>query len=89
MANPHQASRTHPKDTIDLSSWKQRLRDLPDLRWDKVIAIRDALRDQQYETETRVDHLISLMANEVGVLCRRENWPDNSDPFDPPQDELD
>jgi len=89
MANPHQAPRTHPKDTIDLSSWKQRLRDLPDLRWDKVIAIRDALRNQQYETETRVDHLISLMANEVGVLCRRENRADDSDSFDPPQDELD
>lgn len=89
MANHHPAPDTGPKDAVDLSSWKQRLRDLPDLRWDKVVAIRDALRNQQYEVETRVDHLISLMANDIGVLCRRENWAADNDSFDPSRDELD
>ncbi|UCG15279.1 MAG: hypothetical protein JSV19_08265 [Phycisphaerales bacterium] len=89
MTNHRPAPHTDPKDAIDLSSWKQRLRDLPDLRWDKVVAIRDALRNRQYEVETRVDRLICLMANEIGVLCRRENWAADNDPLDLPRDELD
>ena len=87
MANQHRAPRTDPKDEIDLSSWKQRLRDLPDLRWDKVVAIRNALRNREYEPETQVDRLVNLVANEVGVLCRRENWAPDNDSFDPPHGE--
>ena len=89
MASHHRAPGTDPKDEIDLSSWKQRLRDLPDLRWDKVVAIRNALRNRQYEPETQVDRLVSLVANEVGVLCRREDWATDNDSSDPPRDESD
>lgn len=60
-------------DSVDLASWKQRLDDLPDLRWEKIVRIREALRKEGYEVEKRINHLRELVENDVGVLCRREN----------------
>lgn len=59
----------------DLATWKKRLADLPDLRWDKVAAVRQAMREGRYEVGLRLDQILPELHNDVGVLCRRETAP--------------
>ncbi len=56
----------------DLAFWKNRVDDLPDLRWDKVAAVRRALRQGRYGVTPRLDRILPELHNDVGVLCRRE-----------------
>ena len=53
--------------------WKQRLRDLPDLRWEKVEQARRALQSGVYDRESFLDALSASLANDLGVLCRRQH----------------
>lgn len=56
----------------NLAFWKKRLADVPDLRWDKVAAVRRALGEGRYTVSSRLDRILPELHNDVGVLCRRE-----------------
>ncbi|MHC4063034.1 MAG: hypothetical protein ACYSUI_00820 [Planctomycetota bacterium] len=53
--------------------WKQRVRNLPDLRWTKVVRARQSLQSGAYEREVLLDAVLASLANDIGVLCRRQN----------------
>ena len=52
--------------------WTGHLRDLPDVRWNKVVQARRTLGLETYETNRVLEAVLALLANELGVLCRRE-----------------
>lgn len=57
---------------VDLQRWKRVLRELPAVRVEKVIAVREALRHACYDTEAILDETVSRVGNDVGILSRRE-----------------
>ena len=62
-----------PPPPSGLSDWKLALRDAPDLRWEKVQRIRDAIRRNAYDDELMIDRLLDRFENEAGVFCRRSD----------------
>lgn len=42
----------------------RRLRDLPDLRWNKILAIRTALRNDTYDVDERLARTVESMQSE-------------------------
>jgi hypothetical protein len=50
--------------------WAQRVRDLPDLRWGKVMRARGAVGLKVYEADSMLDTVLAPLADEIGVLCR-------------------
>jgi hypothetical protein len=57
---------------VDLQRWKRILQELPVVRVEKVIAVREALRHARYDTEAILAETISRVGNDVGILSRRE-----------------
>ena len=55
-----------------LEHWKQRLRELPEMRLDKVQSVRGALQQSSYESEQVLDSTVQRLSNDVGVLCRKD-----------------
>ena len=51
---------------------RQRLRELPDLRLNKVVAVRSEIELGTYDGEALIDALLRRLENDMGVLCRRE-----------------
>lgn len=69
--NPPKSRLLHsPLGCRGLTHWKQALRDAPDLRWEKVQRVRDAIRRDAYDDERIIDRLIDRFEDEVGVFCR-------------------
>jgi anti-sigma28 factor (negative regulator of flagellin synthesis) len=66
-----------PNTPEDLEAWKERLKDIPDLRWERVLELRAAIDNGEYDVDARVNDLLSRVENDVGVLCRRENGDAN------------
>ncbi len=58
-----------------LAFWKQRIRELPDVRREKVQATRSALQQRAYDAEAILDATIQEMGNDIGVLCRHDGDP--------------
>ena len=56
-----------------LSHWKQRLRELPEVRVEKVQSVRGAIRSSCYESEQVLERTLQQLSNEVGVLCRNDS----------------
>jgi hypothetical protein len=56
-----------------LSHWKQRLRELPEVRLEKVQSVRGAIRSSCYESEQVLESTLQQLSNEVGVLCRKDS----------------
>lgn len=56
-----------------LNHWKQRLRELPEVRVEKVQSVRGAIRSSCYESEQVLENTLQQLSNEVGVLCRKES----------------
>ena len=54
-----------------LARWKDAIRDVPDLRWEKVRRIREAILRGTYDDEAILDRVLDRFENEFGVLCRR------------------
>jgi hypothetical protein len=63
----------NPPDRSELTAWTAKLEDVPDFRWERVVAIREAIRNDEYDLEVRIEAMLALVENDVGVLCRREN----------------
>ncbi len=57
------------RDAI-LAYWKQRISELPDLRLDKVMQIRDALARSSYDADEALDATVARLSEDIGVLCR-------------------
>jgi len=55
-----------------LSHWKQRLRELPEVRQEKVQSLRGAIRSSCYESEQVLEGTLKQLSNDVGVLCRKD-----------------
>ena len=56
-----------------LSLWKQRLRELPEVRLEKVQTVRGAIRSSCYESEQVLEGTLQQLSNDVGVLCRKDS----------------
>jgi len=73
-----QATEMERKTNIDsiqstLSHWKQRLRELPEVREEKVQLVRGAIRSSCYESEHALEGTLQQLSNEVGILCRKDS----------------
>ena len=54
----------------DLSAWRERVADIPDLRLAKVMRIRRAIITHCYEEEAVLEKAIGNLHNDIGILCR-------------------
>ena len=61
-----------------LQRWRQLVRDLPDVRMDRVRAIREALKGRKYDSEEVLDETVRRLRNEIGILCRCKSQFDAS-----------
>ncbi len=60
-----------------LERWCELVGDLPDIRLDKVLDTRRALRHRMYDGDDVLEETLRLLGNEVGILCRREPKTDS------------
>ena len=88
MTDTSQAASARRLNPTELEFWKQRLHDIPDLRWDKVVSIRKAIHRDRYDSGQRINGTLAMLGNEVGVLCRRENTVLQNQPADPNQSSM-
>jgi len=63
-----------------LNQWKQRLRELPEVRVEKVQSVRGAIRSSCYESEQVLESTLQQLSNDVGVLCRKDSFIGSSIP---------
>lgn len=56
-----------------LNHWKQRLRELPEVRVEKVQTVRGALQQSSYESEQVLESTLRKLSNDIGVLCREDS----------------
>jgi hypothetical protein len=57
--------RPDPVTAAELSAWVQAARDLPDIRWDKVAEMREAIRNQTLDTDDRLARLADMLPTEL------------------------
>ena len=60
-------------DAESFEEWKRQLEQLPDLRLEKVLAIRAAIGRGDYDVDARIDEMVRRMEDEVGALCREDD----------------
>lgn len=56
---------TEPVTDAELAEWVQKAKDLPDIRWDKVKAMRDALAGSQFDVDDRLAKLGDKLPEEL------------------------
>lgn len=56
----------------ELESLIRKSRELPDLRWDRVQAVRTAIRAGEYDVDGRLNELLENMSRAMG----RQDAPD-------------
>ena len=54
----------------DLSHWHEILKSMPDIRLDRVLATRDALKFNRYDDENILDETVNRLQDEFDSLCR-------------------
>ena len=52
----------------DLPRWVEKVEALPDIRWDKVAAIREALVAGQYDVDTRCQDMLDHPPDGLAIL---------------------
>jgi hypothetical protein len=57
----------------ELGALHRHVRNLPDLRIEKVFEVRRAVRDGRYDSQKLIESVLDQMANDIGVLCRRDH----------------
>ena len=73
MATPSERGPVgHKPNPAEAEFWATRLRSLPDVRWEKVMQVRRTLRLNTYETDGMLEAVLAPLAEELGVLSRRE-----------------
>jgi len=66
---PARSGASQPVDSLDISPQADlvsRVRDVPDIRHDKVAAIKAAIADGTYETPEKMDAALEGLLNEMG-----------------------
>ena len=69
---PHEEFADH-----SFKRWNELVGDLPDIRLDKVLQTRRALRQRLYDSDEILEETIRRLGNEVGILCRRSPRTDS------------
>jgi hypothetical protein len=59
----------------EFERWRELVRATPDVRIDRVLATRDALRENRYDDADIFNYTVQCVGNELGVMCRGE-WAD-------------
>jgi negative regulator of flagellin synthesis FlgM len=65
---PHVGAASQPQDQLEISSagtYTDMVRDVPDIRQDRVAAIRAAIADGTYETADKMDRALSALLDEI------------------------
>lgn len=59
-----------PRDRApaEMPAWVQKAKNLPDIRWDKVARVREALRAGHYDVDTRLQDLMLDLPDELAIL---------------------
>lgn len=60
--------RQSDRTMADLPRWIEKAQALPDIRWDKVAAIRKAITTGQYDVDTRCMDMLDHPPEELAVL---------------------
>jgi anti-sigma28 factor (negative regulator of flagellin synthesis) len=55
-----------PQDDADIDEWVEKAKNLPDLRWEKVQQIRQALASGEYDVDERMETILQNMSNAFG-----------------------
>jgi hypothetical protein len=58
-----------PARDPSLDEWVQKVKELPDLRWDKIEAVRTELAAGDYDVEARLLELLQKLPEERGHLA--------------------
>jgi len=56
------------RSLADMPRWIERVKALPDIRWAKVAAIREALATGQYDVDTRCQDMLDHPPDELAIL---------------------
>ena len=62
-----------PEDTSQIlvcEQWVERVRELPDFRWAKVLEARRKIREHLYDRDPPLEVILPRLAEEVGRLLR-------------------
>jgi len=65
---PHVGAASQPQDQLEISSagsYVDLVHDVPDIRQDRVAAIRAAIADGSYETGDKMDRALSALLDEI------------------------
>lgn len=68
VEGPQQTASAQPQDTLEISSsasFVDQVHQLPDVRSDRVAALRAAIADGTYETPDKLDAALSRMLDEI------------------------
>ncbi|MEK7710703.1 MAG: hypothetical protein AAB341_02310 [Planctomycetota bacterium] len=60
------------------SRWLRMVRELPEIRADKVRRTRDAIAADNFDADAMLDAAIDRLSNDLGVWSRREDDPDEN-----------
>jgi hypothetical protein len=71
----NQGRSREPFKQAELASWVHKAKDLPDIRWDKVQAMRQAIRSDGFDLDVRLSRLGEKLPAEL-VEYFRQAGPD-------------
>ena len=60
-----------PVSKAEIKSWLERAKELPDIRWDKVQAMRDAVRNRTIDADDRLSRLADRLPAELIEYLRQ------------------
>ncbi len=63
----------------------RRLRELPAVRPEKILAARQAIQTGTFDDEARLDGCLNRLHEDIGILCRRQTGEAASDEKRPPK----
>ncbi len=67
QSTEHEATQGQRQETDGMVDWVGKVHDLPDIRFEKVKAVRDALRENRYDDQRLLDRAIERLHQEVGL----------------------
>ena len=60
-----------PVSKAEMKTWLERAKELPDIRWDKVQAMREAVRNRTIDTDDRLSRLADRLPAELIEYLRQ------------------
>ena len=54
-----------PVSKAEMEAWTQQVKDMPDIRWDKVKAMREAIQNHTIDTDDRLTNLAERLSPEL------------------------